>query len=666
MTEMKLCLSFFFQMLVYCYDRTDMSDSDILWGLVLPKNVERTDPKSPLTPKEAGFLGKNVVSNIKHGIRGIYPARLKEGKGMQRNWMFTYSWETVDGKKKKQDGFLCDVGRLARARYIVEMLSYDKLKFFLYAIFCVGFNSDDWARYLESRGKESYSYEKFRDKIINGDNKNRREYLSHVIDFALWSAPVIKYTDEEFKEYILNVEKKYSNGDSIPFGYDNSSKIGATATLGVPTDNVTDIIELFRATLNQAVSGNSIPIENPLYNSLKKKYTEKEELIITTIKQGGYLKKEELDGDTADFQEEVASAKQSPNLDILCIQKIEAEFDDVDFNKNYVDAGGSYFPMPRKNHIYTFINEESKQLLTVKDACCGNGTPVVLSPYITEAPKCQRFAIHREENYFSISPVYCSDVFINIRTFGSVISTGQGVCLWNRDGDERIQLIPYTDGSIILSLSQDLCIAPKDASEGGDNQLAVCQRNDSAQQRWRLGDMYGNPITNTNLNSAPDLLDKLVNGEHVRIGKKDVFLGSIFESETDFKKDFEFVSTFIIAVKKIDLLEDYEESSDENSFILRCKNIEKVKVIIQQEKPKVEKVGELMRKACRGDFLRMAYMGKEGDRWKTHDAIIYNVCPEGLVILGVNDNDVVNLMYISYEEIHSRVNEGGLSLYRAK
>lgn len=156
-----------------------------------------------------------------------------------------------------------------------------------------------------------------------------------------------------------------------------------------------------------------------------------------------------------------------------------------------------------ENTRYSFRNASSGWYMNVKGAKNLNGNQVNVYPLDMSEPNTQCYTfqfVSTEEKTLMISPVCATTKYIDVRRRGVPLTTGQGICIWEADGDpiKNIIIEMQEDGSCYLTLAsnRDYCIGAKSqvAAQTTQTQLVVCQKTGAAEQRWYICDEVGNPI----------------------------------------------------------------------------------------------------------------------------------------------------------------------------
>ncbi len=162
-----------------------------------------------------------------------------------------------------------------------------------------------------------------------------------------------------------------------------------------------------------------------------------------------------------------------------------------------------------ESEVYSFRNVASGWYMNVRNAGKSNGTQINLYPLDMSEPVSQRYVFHvvdANKKIVQISPQSATKRYLDVRRNGRGFASGQGICIWEADGDpiKNLVLEFQEDGSFYLSFEKypEYCIGAKSlvAASTMQTQLVVCKKTGAPEQLWRLCDKNGlsvNDIENT-------------------------------------------------------------------------------------------------------------------------------------------------------------------------
>ncbi len=153
--------------------------------------------------------------------------------------------------------------------------------------------------------------------------------------------------------------------------------------------------------------------------------------------------------------------------------------------------------------VYSIRNVASGWYMNVRHAGTSNGTEVNLYPLDMTEPMTQRFVfrvIDAGKKIVTISPQPTKNKYLDVRRNGKAFASGQGICLWEADGDpiKNLVLDFEEDGSFYLSFAKypDYCIGAKNLSAASteQTQLVVRKKENAPELRWILCTQNGLPV----------------------------------------------------------------------------------------------------------------------------------------------------------------------------
>lgn len=156
-----------------------------------------------------------------------------------------------------------------------------------------------------------------------------------------------------------------------------------------------------------------------------------------------------------------------------------------------------------ENEVYSFRNVASGWYMNVKNAGKTDGTQINLYPLDMTEPMTQRYVFHvidENKKIVQISPQPAQKKYLDVRRRSKPFAEGQGICIWQADGDpiKNLVLDIQADGSFYLSFSEfpEYCIGAKSkaAADTYQTQLVVRKKVDAPELRWILCDENGLPI----------------------------------------------------------------------------------------------------------------------------------------------------------------------------
>lgn len=156
-----------------------------------------------------------------------------------------------------------------------------------------------------------------------------------------------------------------------------------------------------------------------------------------------------------------------------------------------------------ESEVYSFRNVAFGWYMNVRYAGKSNGTQINLYPLDMSEPMTQRYVFHvvdADKKIVQISPQPATSKYLDVRRNGKAFAAGQGICIWEADGDpiKNLVLEFQEDGSFYLSFDKypEYCIGAKSLAAAGtqQTQLVVCKKTGAPEQLWRLCNKNGLPV----------------------------------------------------------------------------------------------------------------------------------------------------------------------------
>ena len=94
--------------------------------------------------------------------------------------------------------------------------------------------------------------------------------------------------------------------------------------------------------------------------------------------------------------------------------------------------------------VYSLQNVASGWYMNVKHAGKTNGTQINLYPLDMTEPMTQRYVFHMidaDKKVVQISPQPATKMYLDVRRAGKPFKEGQGICIWEADGDPIKNLV---------------------------------------------------------------------------------------------------------------------------------------------------------------------------------------------------------------------------------
>ncbi len=152
---------------------------------------------------------------------------------------------------------------------------------------------------------------------------------------------------------------------------------------------------------------------------------------------------------------------------------------------------------------YSLRNVASDWYMNVRHAGTADGTEINLYPLDMTEPMTQRFVfrmVDARKKVVTISPQPAKNKYLDVRRRGNPFAEGQGICIWQADGDPLKNFIMdvQKDGSFYLCFAEypEYCIGAKSVSAASteQTQLVVRKKENAEELRWVLCDENGRPL----------------------------------------------------------------------------------------------------------------------------------------------------------------------------
>ena len=156
-----------------------------------------------------------------------------------------------------------------------------------------------------------------------------------------------------------------------------------------------------------------------------------------------------------------------------------------------------------EGEAYSLRNVASGWYMNVQHAGTSNGTKINLYPLDMTEPMTQQFVfrvVDAGKKVVTVSPKPAKNRYLDVRRNGKAFAAGQGICIWEADGDplKDFVLDVQKDGSFYLCFASypEYCIGAKNASAASteQTQLVVRKKENAAELRWFLCDKSGLPL----------------------------------------------------------------------------------------------------------------------------------------------------------------------------
>lgn len=259
---------------------------------------------------------------------------------------------------------------------------------------------------------------------------------------------------------------------------------------------------------------------------------------------------------------------------------------------------------------YSLRNAASGWYMNVQHAGTSNGTQVNLYPLDMTEPMTQRFVFRvadAKKNVVTVSPQPAKSKYLDVRRYGENFAAGQGICLWEADGDPLKNFVfdVQEDGSMYLCFAQypEYCIGAKNlsAASAEQTQLVVRKKENAPELRWILCDQNGLPVTDVENN-----VENWDNPYYEKYGQDYIDLFKDNPLYLDNKTFFDVTDSYLEAGRRV--LNDHENEEGIGAFLYSLDNGKDILIheILAQfgwgktfsEKMRFEAVQNLMQNIC--------------------------------------------------------------------
>lgn len=266
--------------------------------------------------------------------------------------------------------------------------------------------------------------------------------------------------------------------------------------------------------------------------------------------------------------------------------------------------------------VYSLQNVASGWYMNVKHAGKTNGTQINLYPLDMTEPMTQRYVFHMvdaDKKVVQISPQPATKMYLDVRRAGKPFKEGQGICIWEADGDpiKNLVLDFQEDGTFYLTFEKypEYCIGAKslEAASTQQTQLVVCKKSDASELRWRLCNKDGVPV-----NDVENVMESWSNPYYEKYGQEYINLFKKYPAYL-MNEDFNQITGRYME-ECVRILEEHEDETVIGAYLYSLKQGKEI--IISNllslfgisrsvnEKARLEAVQALMQEICRDETVR--------------------------------------------------------------